>query len=226
MENIHGGHRRRMKKKFLENGIEAFAEHEVLELLLYYAIPRTDTNETAHLLIQEFGSLSAVLDAPVQDLMKTGGLTENTATLLKLVPALLNVYSANKSSDVLDNVKAVTAYFQAAFLGVKDEEVKLCCLDDRLHVIACQTIFRGVPESVPISIRKIAETAFRYNCSLLILAHNHPNGESLPSKADISATRQILTALQPLGIQLLDHIVVGKHFPVSMKAAGYFNIFE
>lgn len=226
MENVHDGHRERLRNRFIENGIDAFESHEVLELLLFYALPRINTNDIAHNLLNEFKTLSGVLNAPLEELQRAGKLTQKSAVLLKLVPGILNLYQTELNSDTMDNIKAVTNYFKSCYIGITEEQLRVCCLDDNLRVIACPVVSKGIPNSVPVYTRKIVETAIRHNCSMIILAHNHPNGDSIPSKKDISITKQLLRTLEDIGINLLDHIIVGKPGPVSMKDAGYFSIFD
>ncbi|MFT3952583.1 MAG: DNA repair protein RadC [Oscillospiraceae bacterium] len=214
-----------MREKFLTSGIGALAEHEVLEMLLFFTVPRVNTNETAHRLLRQFGSLTGVLDAPADELFRFG-LNENSVVLLKMIPSVLKLYSAQSAAMTLDSIRAISAYFQAAFVGATEEEIKVCCLDDRLSVIACPTVSTGTVKTVTLYARKVVEIAFRHNCALVILAHNHPGGDALPSDADISVTRQLINALAPLGIRLLDHVIVSRTGTTSMKAAGYFNIFD
>lgn len=227
MKNIHEGHRKRLKQLFLENGLSTFANHTILELLLFYAVPRQDTNEIAHELLNEYKTVSGVFNAPFEELVNFKGLGENGATLIKLIPQLLSVYTiSSNANSPMDNVKIVCEYFQGCFIGVKTEQLRVCCLDDNLNIISCSVVQDGGVNAVPINVRKIVENTYRSNCSLIIIAHNHPNGTAMPSDADIMATRQLLNILQSVGIKLLDHIVVGRDGVVSMKNTGYFNIYE
>lgn len=227
MENLHEGHRQRLKQQFLDNGLSSFQTHNVLELLLFYARPRADTNEIAHLLLNEFKTLSGVFNAPHEELLKVRGLGENGATLLKLIPQLLSVYSISQNANQpMNSLKAICNYFFGCYIGVKTEQLRVCCLDDNLNIVSCSVVQDGGVNAVPINVRKIVEITFRSNCSLIILAHNHPNGVPIPSDADIKATRQLTNILDTIGIKLLDHVIVGPNNAISMKDAGYFNIFE
>ena len=227
MSTIHEGHRQRLKKTFLENGLKAFNPHTILELLLFYAVPRQDTNVIAHKLINQFKTLSGVFNAPYEQLIKVKGLGENGATLIKLVPQLLSVYSVDMNSNQpMDDIKMICNYFYGCYIGVKTEQLRVCCLDDSLNVVSCVVIQDGGVNAVPINVRKIIETTYHSNCSLIIIAHNHPNGQALPSDADIKVTRQLYHTLKSVGIRLLDHIIVGPNDALSMKDTGYFNIFE
>ncbi len=227
MENLHEGHRQRLKQQFMENGLDSFQPHNILELLLFYARPRTDTNEIAHLLLNEFKTLSGVFNAPFEELMKVKGLGENGATLIKLIPQLLSVYSVDSNANApMTDLKTICNYFFGCYIGVKTEQLRVCCLDDKLHIVSCTVIQDGGVNAVPINVRKIVEATYRSNCSLIILAHNHPNGVALPSDADVKITRQLGGILSSVGIKLLDHVIVGPNNAVSMKNSGYFNIFE
>lgn len=226
MQGTHEGHRKRMKEQFINNGIEIFQEHQILEMLLFYSLPRGDTNPVAHRLIDKFKSLAGVIDAPISELTEISGITENTAVLLKLVPAIAKVYSAQRGAEVtMDNLANIKSYFSHQFIGEKDELLKVCTLDDNLRVQGCVTVEKGVPNATPVSARKIAEAAIRSGCSLIILAHNHPKGSAEPSQADISTTRRLTSILADIGITLLDHCIVGSNAEtLSMKGAGYFDI--
>ena len=227
MENIHDGHRKRVREKFLKSGLESFQPHEILELLLFYGIPRVDTNGIAHELLKKFGNISAVFNASAEDLKAVKGMTDNAVALIKLVPQLLNVYSSDiHNGDAMDNIKTATSYFVSQYIGVTDEEIKVCCLDDNLKVISCSTVIKGTVNSAPVNVRKIVEAAYRSNSSIIILAHNHPNGVPVPSQADITITRQLVGTLSAVGIDMIDHIIVGKNTAVSMKNSGYFNILD
>lgn len=227
MENIHAGHRKRLRENFLRNGLASFQPHNVLEFLLFYSRPRVDTNEIAHRLLDRFKSLSGVFNAPYDELIKVEGLGENGAVLLKLVTQLLSVYSVDSTiNEPMNNLKTVCNFFYGSYIGARTEQLKVCCLDDNLHVVSCTVVDEGVVNIVPVNIRKIVEATYRSNCSLIILAHNHPNGLALPSDKDIQVTRQLRGILENVGIKLLDHVIVGPKNAISMKESGYFNIFE
>ena len=227
MENLHAGHRQRLKKQFMEHGIESLREHQILELLLFYVLPRVDTNEYAHSLIKKYGSVSAVLNAPFDELKFEKGVGENGAVLLKLIPHIYTVYASQmNSAQPMNTARIVCKYFSTSFLGEKDEIIKVCCLDDNLNIISCQTVLKGNSSSIVVNARRIVEFVLKSNSSLIIIAHNHPNGSELPSDADISATRQLFRILEPLDITLLDHIVVGKNGAVSMKDNSYFDLLD
>lgn len=208
--DIHSGHRGRLRNRFLAEGLDSFEPHNVLELILFYAIPRIDTNEIAHRLIQQFGSLSEVLDAPYEELRKVKGVTENAATLLKLLPELSRAYCVNRhaADEVLNSPQKIGEYFVDRFIGRTKECVYLLCLDSSLNVINCDLLTEGTVTSSNIEIKSIAERVLRHNACRVVLAHNHPRGLAMPSNEDIIVTREIKRALAYLHIEMLDHIIV------------------
>ena len=220
---IHDGHREKMRQRFLKSGLDAFADHEALELLLYYAIPRRDTNPIAHALMERYGSLSAVLAAPVEDLKKVEGVGESAAILLKLAPQL---YRKAKMSDaeqetILSSVERVGAYLLERFAGEKNEVVYQLCLDRKGKLLVCKKLGEGGVTSADLDIRRLVENALLTGASAVVLAHNHPSGVALPSDDDYTATRRIQEALQAVEVPLVDHIIVADSDFVSMAESGY-----
>ena len=220
---IHDGHREKMRQRFLKSGLDAFADHEALELLLYYAIPRRDTNPIAHALMERYGSLSAVLAAPVEDLKKVEGVGESAAILLKLAPQL---YRKAKMSDaeqetILSSVERVGAYLLERFAGEKNEVVYQLCLDRKGKLLACKKLGEGGVTSADLDIRRLVENALLTGASSVVLAHNHPSGVALPSRDDYAATDRAKTALAVVGVALTDHIIVADGDFVSMADSGY-----
>ena len=220
---IHDGHREKMRQRFLKSGLDAFADHEALELLLYYAIPRRDTNPIAHALMERYGSLSAVLAAPVEDLKKVEGVGESAAILLKLTPQL---YRKAKMSDagqetILSSVERVGAYLLDRFAGEKNEVVYQLCLDRKGKLLVCKKLGEGGVTSADLDIRRLVENALLTGASAVVLAHNHPSGVALPSRDDYAATDRAKTALAVVGVALTDHIIVADGDFVSMADSGY-----
>ncbi|MBQ7086072.1 MAG: DNA repair protein RadC [Clostridia bacterium] len=216
MEELHKNHRQRLKNRFLEKGLEGFEDHNVLELLLFYAIPRKDTNEIGHRLIKHFGSISAVFEAPIEELMTIEGMGENSAAFIKLMPAIAKRYLTDEhKAAFLNSSKAAGEFFLPRFIGEREECVYIACLDAKAKVIKCELIHRGSFNSVEINVRKIAQTALFCNAAGVIISHNHPGGVPLPSEADNSVTYMIKNGLEALGIELYDHIIVGDKDYVS-----------
>ena len=218
---LHDGHRQRLIQRFLEEDLDNFEPHNVLELLLFYAIPRKDTNELAHVLMDTFGSLKGVFDAPYEELIKVTGIGPNTAALLKLVPSLTRTYySSDARSIILDTSEKSGEYFLPYYIGQTEEVVRLACLDAGGKVISNQILHRGSANAAEVNIRKIVNIALRNNAMGVILAHNHPGGLPLPSEEDVATTKSIREALIPMGILLMDHIIVAGQDYVSMARSG------
>lgn len=223
--NIHNGHRDRMKTRFQEHGLDSFADHNVLELLLFYALPRVDVNPIAHALIDKFGTLSAVFDAPAEELATVNGIGLSTALFIKLIPQVSRRYMISRSSfdDIIDTTSKAGAYLVPRFFAERDELVYIICLDAKCKVLNCKPLFRGSVNSANVSIRKIVENALSYNSTSIIIAHNHTSGIALPSHEDILTTRRIQAALHAVDIVLSDHLIVADDDFVSMADTGYFK---
>lgn len=221
---IHDGHRENMRRRFLSAGLESFADHEALELLLYYAIPRQDTNPIAHALMDRYGSLSAVLAAPVEDLQKVKGIGESAAILLKLVPQLCykaRLEDALRQDLVLNTAQRAGAYLLERFAGETNEVLYQLCLDRKGKLLACKRLGEGGISSAPLDVRKLVENALLSSASAVILAHNHPSGVAAPSQEDFIATDQARAALETVRVSLADHIIVADRDFVSFAESGY-----
>jgi DNA repair protein RadC len=218
MSDVHCGHRQRMKTKFIEHGIKSFTDYEILELLLYYTIPRIDTNVIAHDLITKFGSFSAVFDADIEELCTIKHITHNSATLIKLIPQFAKEYFLRNPQKVkMDNINQVSNFFINQFLYEKEELLKVACLNDVLEITSCNTILKGSPSQIPVDIRKIIEYTYKNKADKIILAHNHPNSDETPSNEDVQNTNYINHILENVGIKLVDHIIVSNNKVYSMK---------
>lgn len=207
---MHKDHRKHTKDRFLSEGLDSFEPHNVLELLLFYSIPQKDTNETAHMLINRFGSLSAVFDAPYDDLLTVPGISEHSATLIKLIPAISRRYAMEKNSKVtkLSSIEDIGKYLVARYLGVTEETVLLLLLDNKFGLIDCVKVHEGSVNSSAITMRKLIETALFKHASMVVLAHNHPSGVALPSSDDLFTTQQVKRAFDLVEIGMLAHIIV------------------
>lgn len=226
--NLHEGHRQRLKERFIKTGLSDFEDHNILELLLFFSVPRSDTNELGHKLLKKFGSISNVFDAPIDELCKVDGIGMHSATLIKMIPELCNIYHVDKTEKVtvVNSTNMAGRYFVPRFMGKKDEEVHIMLLDDKKKVIKCEMISKGTVNSSTVSIRKIATEALNCGATGVVLAHNHPGGLALPSGSDINVTRKIYRALRLIDIQLCDHIVVADGDFVSMLDSGMFADFD
>lgn len=207
---MHENHRDRLKNRFLTEGIDAFDPHNVLELLLFYSIPQKDTNELAHTLIDRFGSLANVFDAPFDELMEIPGIKAHSATLLKLIPSLSRRYALDKNheSNTLASMDKIGAYLVDKYFGINVETVYLMMLDNKFGVIDCVKIHEGSVNSAAITLRRLVELALYRRASMVVLAHNHPSGVPIPSSDDIFTTREIKRAFDIMEIKMLGHILV------------------
>ena len=219
---VHDGHRQRVKDRFVEAGANAFDDHNLLELLLFYAVPRRDTNELAHKLIERFGSYSAVLEASVDELVSVDGMGESAAVLIKLVPEMNKRYMQRNidGEGTIDSISTAGKYFIAKFAYETVEVVYVMFLDSKNRIISCRELSRGVVNGTDISIRAIAEQALACKATSVIIAHNHPEGIPIPSVEDELTTQKIKVALSTVGIRLIDHIVVGGEQFVSFADCG------
>lgn len=222
--NLHAGHRRRVKEEFLRRGLDSFPEHRVLELLLFYAIPQGDTNVLAHRLMERFGSLAGVLDASVEDLCAVPGVGEHTALLLRMVPGLCGRYIASRSDlgEIVDSSARVREVLEPYFFGARNEMVYLLCLDGKRKVLGVRKIAEGSINAAEVTTRRITEEAMSLRASAVILAHNHVSGIAVPSNEDCATTRYLRQVLEPIGIELLDHVVFCDDDMVSMKDSMVF----
>lgn len=216
--HLHDGHRERLRERFIEHGLDGFNHHQILELLLYYSIPRRDTNEIAHRLIDEFGSFSGVFDANYNDLCKVDGIGGNSASLIKLIPAICRAYMDDKQDEgtVLNTTEKAGKYLINKFIGHTEEVIYMICMDNKCRVLKTEMIGKGTMNAVGLSIRKMAEIAMRCSATCVILAHNHPHGTPLPSRGDVRTTISIVSALGALNIRVNDHIIVAGNEFVSM----------
>lgn len=218
--SAHDGHRQRLKERFKKEGLENFEFHNALELLLFYSIPYKDTNETAHLLLDNFGTLKNLLDAPIEEIVKIQGVGENSASLLKLVKEFTkkSVEEYNKKITILGDVKSAKSYCERLLYGCTVEEIRLICLDNKRGIIHSEKICEGTVNHCLVDMRKIVENALKHNSAMVMLAHNHPRGDCRPSVDDIEFTNKIKALFNSINIELVDHIIVGEDSVHSMAA--------
>lgn len=223
--SIHKDHRKRVKARFRKEGLDHFDPVHVLELLLFYGIPQGDTNPLAHRLIDHFGSLTGVLEAPAEELEKVSGVGEHVSTLLSLVRSVSRYYMINRDDGcrILTTTTECGRYMMPYFLGCRDETVFLLCLDSKCKVLCCREVAEGSINSVGLSIRKIVELALSVNASTVVLGHNHPSGLAFPSKEDVITTRRVAVALDAVDVILADHVVFADNDFVSMVDSGMYN---
>ncbi|MBQ6830507.1 MAG: DNA repair protein RadC [Clostridia bacterium] len=228
-DHMHDGHRLRMKEQFLKSGMDSLSSHQVLEILLYYSVPRVDTNPLAHRLIDHFGGLSEVLDADFDQLRQVKGVSENTATHLVFVSELLRRYHCEKTQErkSFRSLDEVGKYLQAQYTNEKNEKLRILCFNNRGNLLHTAVISEGGLVSTSVNIRRIMEVVLRYPTTSVVMAHNHPAGFAIPSSQDYDCTVQVRRALESLQIELSDHIVFAENDFVSMrqtaKYAGAFS---
>lgn len=218
----HDGHRARKKQQFLRHGGDSFADHELLELALFYAIPRRDTNELAHRLLEQFGSLKNVFSASVEELQKVEGVGESAAVLLHLMPEIeKRAYQGAAKERNLSSVEKCGSYLLRLLGGEQHEVLYQLCLDGKGKLLLCRQLSQGDMDSAALSVRQVVNNALRCGASAVVLGHNHPSGVALPSEEDRAVTLRVRDALKTLDICLLDHIVVADGDYVSMAQSGF-----
>ncbi len=221
--NPHANHRERMRRRFMEHGLDNFEDHSILELLLFYAQPRKDMNVTAHRLLEAFGSLEGVFDAAPEALKTVEGVGDSAAVLIHLVPEVARRYLMSKADPgrILTDSEAAGRYLLPRFLTCKEERMVLVCMDAKLKVLDCREIGRGGTISVGVNVRSIVQLALGQNATYVLLAHNHTSGIALPSNEDVAVTLRLRQVLAEVGVTLTDHIVVAGDDFVSMADSGY-----
>lgn len=225
---MHKNHRERIKNKFINHGVESLESHEILEFLLFWSIPRRDTNVIAHRLIDKFGSISAVFDAPYGLLLEIEGIGENSAILLKLIPNLARIYQEDKYliGKQVPSLGSCCDKLALKFLGYTEEVVAIMLFDSKGKPIFDGVINKGSINAVEIYSRRIIELITLYSASSIILAHNHPSGVALPSKGDIDSTNKLNSILTTMGVVFIDHIIVADGDYVSMKQENISEAFR
>lgn len=223
-KNVHEGHRERMRNKYVNKGIEVFEQHEILEMLLFYAIPRKNTNDIAHRLLEACGSLSAVFDAPIDILMQQG-LSYNAAVLLHMIPDLSRAYQSDKfdNEEKIITDENIGKKMVHLFAGKNEECVYAFFLDTKGKEKYSGIISKGDASSAPMFSKDIVSIAARCKAVTVIIAHNHPSGVAFPSRADLEATADIADALDTIGIHLADHIIVADRDYISLSSTPPFS---
>lgn len=227
-ENIHAGHRERQKEKFAQHGLDAFTDVEAVELLLYYALPRRDTNPLSHRLLDRFGGLKRLMEAQYEELLTVDGVGAGTAALICLVRELNRRYlqTLRQRGEVLCDAEQVGDYLLPMFLYQTEERLVVLCLDGGLHVLSCKVLGEGSGALVRVTVRQIVDHALREKAVRVILAHNHPGGNALPSSDDLKATARLREALGLVGVELTDHLIFADDDFVSLRESGCFDTKE
>ena len=226
-DNVHKDHRKRMRAEALKS-FDSFNDVSLLEFLLFYVIPRKDTNELAHELLNAFGSIAGVLDAEVHELTKFKGITENGALLLKAIMPIAARYGDNKYKEgyKFKNVDEIGDFLMGKYLHLKNETFGVLCLDGVGKLKAFELLSEGTAAMVGVTFREIASVVFKYNAPCVIIVHNHFE-TAVPSDEDIEMTISLKASLANLGTNLLDHIIVSGDDYVSMRQSAEFaSIFK
>jgi len=221
--SIHRGHRERLKRLFLTSGLDGMSDIQVLELLLFFSIPQMDVNPLAHTLLDTFGTISGVLGARYEDLLKVPGVGANTATMLRLMQPLAARCQADRAK-LCGQLTCGADYWQAFAPYLSGKQVEMCymlCLDGSNKLITSCKLAEGVVNKVSVPQRMVLEAALRHNSSSVVLGHNHVSGFAKPSAADIAYTQNLSNLLWSVEIRLEDHLVVVDDDWVSMKDSGY-----
>lgn len=218
----HLGHRARMRERLLASGADALLDHEMLEMLLFLALPRRDTKPIARALLARFGSFANAIAAPAQDLRQVEGLGEAGIAALKTVQgAALRLARAEvMERPVLNNWDRLIAYLSAAMTRERVEQFRILFLDTRNRLIADEQQARGTVNHTPVYPREVVKRALELQATALILVHNHPSGDPTPSRADLDMTQEIKAAAGSLGIVLHDHLVMGNGRHLSFRREG------
>ncbi|WP_193181488.1 RadC family protein [Nisaea sediminum] len=220
--DYNAGHRRRLRDRFLKTGPDRVADYELLELVLFQSRPRGDVKPLAKMLLDRFGSFSEIISAPAEDLMKVRGVGESTAIALKAVraAAVRLMQEQVRERAVVSSWDQLIAYCRAAMGFSKREQFRVLFLDKKNRIIADEVLQEGTVDHTPVYPREVVARALDLGATALILVHNHPSGDTTPSRADIEMTNQIRQAASVLGIVLHDHIIVGRAAHTSFKARG------
>lgn len=221
-KNPHSGHRSRVKQQFLTYGGEHLHDHQILELILFYALPQRDVNPLAHTLLDTFGNLHSLMNAPASELKKVEGISDHTAALIKLFPEVARRYYQEEidPGTIVNCSEDAAAVLSPCFVGAEVEMVYLLCADAKGKLLGCERITRGAVDAVLVDQRRIVEKALQYRASQIYVAHCHINGLARPSMEDISSTRRLQQTLESMGISLADHLIFADGDYVSLAQSG------
>ena len=214
------GHRERLRDRFMQGGAEALPDYELLELILFSAIPRRDTKDLAKRLLARFGSFAEVVNAPDTLIREVNGVSDRVIVELRIVRAAALRLMQRQIIDkpALDSWNKVLEYCRAA-MGYESRELfRILFLDKKNRLIADEVQGEGTVDHTPVYVREVVKRALELSSTAIVLVHNHPSGDPTPSRADIDMTRFIMEAGKPLGVQVHDHIIVGRQGHVSFKA--------
>ncbi len=230
-DSLHHFHRQRMKETFRKSGFSGFMYHNMLEMMLFYSIPRKNTNETAHMLINEFGSFAGVLDAPIESLQRINGVGIETATYLKMFPEVFRAYEESKqvARPVILSSDSAAKYLKHFFVAVNVEKFVVLYLDGNGKLIKEDVTTQYATDYVHVNIVSILQSAVSVEAKTIVIAHNHNDGFAVPSEEDIKLTNELASKCAPLKIALCDHILFAGNevcsFSKSKKVKAKYFLF-
>lgn len=221
-ESVHSGHRERMRRRLEVEGLDSFEPHQVLEVLLFHTIPKRDTNEIAHRLLEKFGTIDRVFDAELSSLMEVSGVGYNTAVFLRLMSEVARYYARERFNKCvhIENSEQMGEYM-CSRIGMTAREVfAAAAFDARRNEIAFEIISEGFVSQTTVQLRRLAEFAILHNAELIVISHNHVSGDPIPSQADREATRKVCEGMGTIGVTVADHIIVSGEKYYSFSANG------
>lgn len=218
----HDGHRERLRARYRKEGLAGFAQHEVLELLLTFAIPRVNTNPIAHQLLDHFGSFHGALEAAPEELERVPGIGPQSAILISMLLPILRMYEQERLLPQLrlNTYVELAAYCRTLFLGVTNEQVYVLCLDARLQLLAAELIATGTPSEVQLAPRTVVHALLRHNAVGAVVTHNHPSGSLVPSQEDVDLTLRIQALLEGMDVRFYDHVLIAGQRDYSFRQNG------
>ena len=225
-KNVHDGHRLRVKGRFLKEGLSSFEEYQILELILFAVIPKQDTNPLAHALLERFGSLAGVLDASIEELTSVKGIGKSAAIHLKTYPAVFRQYelSRDNKSACYDTLAKIGDYAKKLFIGATVEQAYLIMFNNRLQILDTKLLATGTINRAVVLPRMVVDSALAVHAACVVLVHNHPYGNALPTRDDIGLTHVVESACGLVDIQFLDHLVVaGNEFVSILRSQKGFS---
>ncbi len=217
--DIHSGHRERLKNKFIKYGLDSFEIHEIFELLLFYVIPRKDTNPIAHALVKRFRTVDRVMDAPFSTLTQVDGIGKEAACFLKIILSFTRIYMESKSRS-LNQFKTryqLSDHLMLSFVGRAEECIAILLLNPKKEIIYEGIVNKGTYNFVDIQVRTLIELIITHSATGILLAHNHPSGMALPSKEDLAVTEKLASVLRTMNVHFIDHIIVANDDYISLK---------
>ncbi len=227
-KNVHAGHRQRMRRELIEQkSFDTIGDHRILEILLFYGIPRKDTNPIAHELLLKFGSLTGVMDAEIEELTSVKGMTEAAATLIKTIMPLARRYQSDKFKIgyKFENSNEIGKFLISRYIARKNECFAVTSLDNEGRLLGFDIVAEGLPDAVGVDFRDIVATVLRRNASCVIVSHNHIIRNALPSDEDVATTLSLKNSLESISVRLLDHVIIAGNDYISMRQSGEYAVF-